>query len=110
MANALKCDRCGSYFDYNPNAKNFIGFGHKDIVVGRNFPIKDICPNCMELFTKWFGNTDGWKPEDCLVDAGNGDKDEDPCHGCINTRCEQCMYSYKSLEERIRIAKENKEE
>lgn len=57
MANALKCDRCGSYFDYNPNAKNnFIAFGHKDIVVGRNFPTKDICPNCMEMFMKWFEN------------------------------------------------------
>lgn len=58
MANALKCDRCGSYFDYNPNTNNFIAFGHKDIIVGRNLPTKDICPNCMKLFTKWFENPD----------------------------------------------------
>lgn len=57
MANALKCDRCGSYFDYDPSVKNnFIAFGYKDIVIGRNFPTKDICPNCMEMFMKWFEN------------------------------------------------------
>lgn len=67
MANALKCDRCGSYFDYNPNNNNFIAFGHKDIVVGRDFPTKDICSTCMESFTKWFENPDNRKPEDCLV-------------------------------------------
>jgi hypothetical protein len=33
-------------------------------------------------------------------------KDEDPCKTCYNTHCEQCMYGYKPLEERIRIAKE----
>lgn len=57
MANALRCDRCNGYFDYDPSAKNnFIAFGHKDIVIGRNFPVKDICPNCMEMFMKWFEN------------------------------------------------------
>lgn len=110
MANALKCDRCGSYFDYIPDANNFIAFGHKDIVIGRNFPVKDICPNCMELFMKWFENPDDKKSEDCLADASNDDENNDPCKGCINPHCEQCMYGYKSLEERIRIAKENKEE
>ena len=57
MANALKCDRCNGYFDYDPSVKNnFIAFGHKDIVIGRNFPMKDICPNCMKLFMRWFEN------------------------------------------------------
>lgn len=51
---ALKCDRCNGYFDYVPNAKNFIAFGHKDIIVGKNFPVKDICPNCMRIFMEWF--------------------------------------------------------
>ena len=47
MANALKCDRCKNYFDYDPEAKaNFIAFGHKDIIIGKNFPVKDICPKC----------------------------------------------------------------
>ena len=54
MANALKCDRCGSYFDYNPALKNFIAFGHKDIIIGKNFPVKDICPDCIESFMNWF--------------------------------------------------------
>lgn len=110
MANALKCDRCNRYFDYDPSVKNnFIAFGHKDIVVGRNFPVKDICPNCMESFMKWFERSITLKPEDCLVNAGNDDGNEDPCKDCINPHCEQCIYGYKSLEERIRIAKENKE-
>jgi hypothetical protein len=58
MANALKCDRCGNYFDYEPNVKNFIAFGHKDIIVGKNKPVKDICPSCMEQFMKWFEKPD----------------------------------------------------
>jgi hypothetical protein len=57
MSTALKCDRCKNYFDYDPEVKNnFIAFGHKDIIVGKNFPVKDICPNCMEMFIKWFEN------------------------------------------------------
>ena len=75
MSTALKCDRCHNYFDYGPSAKNnFIAFGHKDIVVGKNFPVKDICPNCMEMFMKWFENPDNWKPEDCLRYIGNDDE------------------------------------
>lgn len=60
MANALKCDRCGSYFDYSPYTKNFIAFGHKDIIVEKNHPIKDICPDCMISFMNWFENPDNY--------------------------------------------------
>lgn len=74
MANALKCDRCGNYFDYEPNVKNFIAFGHKDIVVGKNRPVKDICPSCMEQFMKWFENPVNWKSEDCLMYIVNDDE------------------------------------
>jgi hypothetical protein len=74
MANALKCDRCGNYFDYEPNVKNFIAFGHKDIVVGKNRPVKDICPDCMVQFMNWFENPVNWKPEDCLMYIGNDDE------------------------------------
>lgn len=55
---ALKCDRCNGYFDYDPNKNNSIAFGHKHIVVSKALPIKDICPNCMELFMKWFENSE----------------------------------------------------
>lgn len=70
MASALKCDRCKNYFDYNPEAKfNFIAFGHKDIVIGKNFPVKDICPDCMIKFMNWFeapkDSDDKWTDEDC---------------------------------------------
>ena len=66
MANALKCDRCGSYFDYSPATKNFIAFGHKDIVVEKNFPVKDICPDCMIEFMTWFENPDNYDPQDLV--------------------------------------------
>lgn len=52
--NALKCDRCGKYFDYDSQQDNFISFGHKNIIIGKNFPTKDICPGCMEEFKIWF--------------------------------------------------------
>ena len=69
MSTALKCDRCDrchGYFDYDPSIENnFIAFGHKDIIIGKNFPVKDICPNCMEQFIKWFENPDNWTDEDC---------------------------------------------
>ena len=111
MASALKCDRCGSYFDYNPVANNFIAFGHKDIIVGRNFPVKDICPNCMELFKKWYENPDNYDPNDLVKDlnedylkASEGIKTyaeyKDPCKSCPNGICEQCVYGYCSEEEK----------
>lgn len=69
MSTALKCDRCHNYFDYDPSAKfNFIAFGHKDIIVGKNFPVKDICPICMEQFMKWFENPDNYDPHDLVKD------------------------------------------
>lgn len=75
MSTALKCDRCHNYFDYDRSAKfNFIAFGHKDIIIGKNFPVKDICPHCMEQFINWFENPDNWKPEDCLVYLDNDDE------------------------------------
>lgn len=74
MATALKCDRCKNYFDYSPATKNFIAFGHKDIIIGKNFPVKDICPDCMEQFMTWFENPDNWKPEDCLTYIGDDDE------------------------------------
>ena len=50
MAKALKCDRCGGFFDYikclrryqihDTNEKNF----NKTV---------DLCPECYEKFTKW---------------------------------------------------------
>ena len=76
MANALKCDRCGSYFDYSPATKNFIAFGHKDIIVGKNFPVKDICPDCVIKFMNWFENPDNWKPEDYLRCIGDEEEKE----------------------------------
>lgn len=111
MANALKCDRCESYFDYEPNVKNFIAFGHKDIIVGKKRPVKDICPNCMEQFMKWFENPDSYDPNDLVKNVDEVFQKasetiktyadyEDPCKSCHNGVCEQCCYGYCSEEEK----------
>lgn len=88
MANALKCDRCGSYFDYSPDTENFIAFGHKNITVSRDLPVKDICPNCMELFMKWLENSDNWKPEDSLAYIGNDTDCTDRSNGATKKELE----------------------
>ena len=104
MANALKCDRGGNYFDYEPNVKNFIAFGHKDIIVGKNRPVKDICPDCMEQFVKWFENPDNYDPHDLIknVDeeyqkASEGIKTyadyKDPCKSCLENHKEEAKLS-----------------
>lgn len=121
MSTALKCDRCGSYFDYEPNVKNFIAFGHKDIVVGKNFPVKDICPTCMEQFMKWFENPDNYDPHDLIknvdeeyLKASEAIKTyadyKDPCKSCHNGVCEQCEYGYCSEEEKKKRWLENHKE
>lgn len=52
--NALKCDRCKRYYDYDPSVRyNYISFGHKDIIPNKNQITKDICPECMEKFIYW---------------------------------------------------------
>lgn len=88
MANALKCDRCNEYFDYNPDTENFIAFGHKHIFAERDFPVKDICPNCMELFHKWFENPDSWKPEDSLANVDNDADCADRSNGATEKELE----------------------
>ena len=103
MSTALKCDRCKNYFDYDPSAKNnFIAFGHKDIIIGKNFPVKDICPNCMEQFMTWFENPDNNDKEyqKALEAIKTYAKYEDPCESCHTKHCEQCIYGYCSEEER----------
>lgn len=52
--NALKCDRCKRYYDYDPSVRyNYISFGHKDIIPSKKITTKDICPECMEKFIDW---------------------------------------------------------
>lgn len=111
MANALKCDRCKNYFDYSPVTKNFIAFGHKDIVIGKNFPVKDICPDCMEQFMTWFENPDNVDEE--YQKALEGIKTyveyKDPCKSCHNDD-ERVNNLYKEAEEISNNAGDTKEE
>ena len=51
MAKALKCDRCGQFYDLlteprNYKIRDFSGLGKCEIYV-------DLCPDCYEIFTKW---------------------------------------------------------
>ena len=67
MSEALKCDRCSSYFEYEKGMNNYIVFGNKHIIVdlkrGKEF---DICPDCMEEFEDWiFSSEEEWTDEDC---------------------------------------------
>lgn len=51
MAKALKCDRCGQYYDLLKGLRNY---QIRDMNNEKNFdkPV-DLCPDCYEIFTKW---------------------------------------------------------
>jgi hypothetical protein len=87
--NALKCDRCKNYFDYNPAIKNFIAFGHKDIVIGKNFPVKDICPDCIESFMNWFENPDNYDPHDLVKNINEEFQKTSESPKTVKEYCEQ---------------------
>lgn len=109
---AKKCDRCGSfYMRKERKMDNAVGILGKKVyridMIYRNGGCDcnlnvDLCPNCMNDL-KIFMEVQNVTPYIAKVE-------EDPCHCCTNPNCEQCQYGYKSLEERIRIAKDNKEE
>lgn len=49
MAKALKCDRCGQFYDLLKGSRNYQiedmnDKFHKQV---------DLCPDCYEIFTKW---------------------------------------------------------
>ena len=59
MAEAKKCDRCGTFYDEynvedcdeNPNGFATVSIDSKgDYFI---YDIKDLCPNCMASFKKW---------------------------------------------------------
>lgn len=55
MAYAKKCDRCGTYFDWEPE-------GYNQIMIENSYATRsklkkfDICPTCMERFTQWMND------------------------------------------------------
>ena len=117
--NALKCDRCGKYYDYDPTAKyNYISFGHKDIIPSKKITTKDICPECMEKFIHWLENPNYTinvnvvDPEKCkrYLNEKFGISEEEieiPCKTCNDGVCEQCIYGYKSEEKIKKMMKRN---
>ena len=48
MAKALKCDRCGNFYDL---ARNLRKYRVQDLDSHEKYV--DLCPNCYEIFTKW---------------------------------------------------------
>lgn len=116
--NAKKCDRCGSFYVRKElKMDNTVGILDKNVfnVVfkyrgdGYDYDyLVDLCPKCMNEF-KWFFENAKKQAEPHIAKVEEDTKTEDPCHDCANPHCEQCTYGYKSLEERIRLAKENKE-
>ena len=54
MAKALKCDRCGGFFDY---AGGFVNYQIRNMNSNK---VVDLCPECYTVFTKWLT---GEKPQ-----------------------------------------------
>lgn len=51
MAKALKCDRCGGFYDLIKDLRNYRIVNVKQ---GVSFEHQvDLCPGCYEIFTKW---------------------------------------------------------
>jgi len=60
MARALKCDRCGNFYEAtacNDRIGMFIDYGHQ----GGDRRV-DLCDNCYSTLIKWLNATD-WAPE-----------------------------------------------
>lgn len=61
MANAVKCDRCGRFYDnYNMrnNEDNINGIMTLNIDMNRKYfshRAIDLCPECMKSFKQWLG-------------------------------------------------------
>ena len=114
-----KCDRCGSFYIRkalkNDNAVDIFGkqiFGIRLTYRGNYCDLGkdvDLCPKCMNEL-KWFFENAKKQAEPYIENVEEDTKTEDPCRGCVTPHCEQCTYGYKSLEERIRIAKEKFED
>lgn len=108
---AKKCDRCGSFYVRKELKKdNAVDIFGKKVLgilligdINETDYCVDLCPNCMNDL-KIFMEVQHIVPYVAKVE--DNAKVEDPCKTCYNQHCEQCMYGYKSLEERIRIVKE----
>lgn len=64
MAKALKCDRCGGFFDY---IKALRRYRIHDMDEHNFDKTVDLCPDCYETFTKWLT---GEKPQSDSVYGG----------------------------------------
>lgn len=56
MAFAMKCDRCGKYYEYRPMAISCVALipyriGKRECRSKEEF---DLCPDCVESFNEWF--------------------------------------------------------
>lgn len=66
MAKALKCDRCGQFYDYIKCLRKYQIHDMDE----KNFnKTVDLCPDCYEIFTKWLT---GEKPQSDLANSEYG--------------------------------------
>lgn len=59
MANAMKCDRCGCYYDHYGDCKtaNSLCLQNLDIIDRCECDKKyDLCPDCMDIVKCWLTN------------------------------------------------------
>ena len=51
MAKALKCDRCGQFYDLFKEIREYRIINFSELK--KNEKYVDLCPDCYEIFTKW---------------------------------------------------------
>ena len=70
MAKALKCDRCGQFYDLLKGLRNYQIRDMNE----KNFDKQvDLCPDCYEIFTKWLaGEKEQSDPISDLADSVYG--------------------------------------
>lgn len=68
MAKAVKCDRCGNFYEYKHD--NYSDSVYVNGIILADFDIngkyysrksKELCPPCVTSLVDWLGD---WKPED----------------------------------------------
>lgn len=58
MAWAMKCDRCGKYYDHHPDDADGVAVLSYDRETDtyHNDENFDLCPDCIKSFDEWFEN------------------------------------------------------
>ena len=63
MSKALKCDRCGTLYEYNFQLYLNPYFVGKDCHSYEDKRLLDLCPNCQKMLVEWFKDGERKKTE-----------------------------------------------